>query len=381
MKPRLYSKYHEEVKPALKKDRKYDNLHQVPRIEKIIVHMGLDATLEKSALEDAMNDMKTITGRKPVVNLARKSVSNFKLREGMPIGCHVTLRREVMYEFLDRLTAVALPRIRDFRGINPKSFDGQGNYSMGITEQSIFPEIELDKVKRTQGMDVTIVTSAGTNDEALDLLTRMGMPFASKKAAGADESGEGELSKTDGVADLIFAACKGAGTDEEGIRNALFQLSNRKEWDAVVTAFAERHADFYEGDIIKCLEGELNGKEMSRFVVDPLRGKSIEILEISKVEDVADRIAASCEGAGTDEGRITDAVYQIQSREEWDAAADAFSERHPDFHNGDLMKCLTDELSEAEMETHVLKPLRERDIKILDTPEEETPAPKSEDSE
>jgi large subunit ribosomal protein L5 len=182
MKPRLYSKYHDEVKPALYKDWKYTNLHQVPCIEKIIVHMGLDATLEKSALEDAMNDMKTITGRKPVVNLARKSVSNFKLREGMPIGCHVTLRREVMYEFLDRLTAAALPRIRDFRGINPKSFDGQGNYSMGITEQSIFPEIELDKVKRTQGMDVTIVTSANTNDEALDLLTRMGMPFAKKQS-------------------------------------------------------------------------------------------------------------------------------------------------------------------------------------------------------
>ena len=379
MKPRLYSKYHDEVKPALKKDRNYANMHQVPCIEKIIVHMGLDATLEKSALEDAMNDMKTITGRKPVVNLARKSVSNFKLREGMPIGCHVTLRREVMYEFLDRLTAAALPRIRDFRGINPKSFDGQGNYSMGITEQSIFPEIELDKVKRTQGMDVTIVTSANTNDEALDLLTRMGMPFAGKKALGADGEAE-EISKTDEVAELIFTACKGAGTDEEGIRNALFQLNNRKEWDAVVTAFAERHSDFYEGDIMKCLDGELNGKEMSRFVVDPLRGKGIEILEISKVEDVADRIAASCEGAGTDEGRITDAVYQIQSREEWDAAAAAFSERHDEVHGGDLMKCLTEELSEEEMETHVLKPLRERDIKILDTPAEETPAADSDDS-
>ena len=375
MKPRLYSKYHEEVKPALRKDRNYSNLHQVPCIEKIIVHMGLDATLEKSALEDAMNDMKTITGRKPVVNLARKSVSNFKLREGMPIGCHVTLRREVMYEFLDRLTAVALPRIRDFRGINPKSFDGQGNYSMGITEQSIFPEIEMDKVKRTQGMDVTIVTSAGTNDEALDLLTRMGMPFAGKKAVG--ESEKEELSKTDEVADLVFTACKGAATDEEGIRNALFQLSNRKEWDAVVTAFAERHADFHEGDIMKCLDGELNGKEMSRFVVDPLRGKGIEILEISKVEDVADRIAASCKGVGTEEGRITDAVYQIQSREEWDAAAAAFSKRHPEFHEGDLMKCLTEELSDADIETHVLKPLRERDIKILDAAEEDAPAPKS----
>ena len=368
MKPRLYSKYHDEVKPALKKDRDYTNLHQVPCIEKIIVHMGLDATLEKSALEDAMNDMKTITGRKPVVNLARKSVSNVKLREGMPIGCHVTLRREVMYEFLDRLTAAALPRIRDFRGINPKSFDGQGNYSMGITEQSIFPEIEMDRVKRTQGMDVTIVTSAGTNEEALDLLTRMGMPFAGKKAVGAAGPAE-ELSKTDEVAELIFTACEGSGTDEEGIRNALFQLSNRKEWDAVVAAFAERHSDYCEGDLMKCLNEKLNGKELSRFVVDPLRGKGIEILEISKVEDVADRIAASCEGEGTDPGRITDAVYQIQSLEEWDAAASAFSARHSDFYEGNLMKCLTDKLSEADMETHVLKPLGERDIKILDAPE------------
>ena len=132
-------------------------------------------------MDDAMADMKTITGRKPVVDLARKSVANFKLREGMAIGCHVTLRRDVMWEFLDRLTATALPGIRDFRGINPRSFDGRGNYSLGISDQAIFPEIELDKVKRAQGMDITIVTTAKTNEEALDLLTRMGMPFASKK--------------------------------------------------------------------------------------------------------------------------------------------------------------------------------------------------------
>ena len=181
MKPRLYTKYQEEVKPALKKERGYTNLHQVPVIEKNIVHMGVDAQQEKSAMDDAMADMKIIPGRKPVTNLARKSVANFKLREGMAIGCHVTLRREVMWEFLDRLTATALPGIRDFRGINPRSFDGRGNYSLGISDQAIFPEIELDKVKRTQGMDITIVTSAETNDEALDLLTRMGMPFASKK--------------------------------------------------------------------------------------------------------------------------------------------------------------------------------------------------------
>jgi hypothetical protein len=207
----------------------------------------------------------------------------------------------------------------------------------------------------------------------------MGMPFAGKKAVGGDGEAE-EISKTDEVADLVFNACKGADTDEEGIRNALFQLSNRKEWDAVVAAFAERHADYFEGDLMKCLNEELNGKAISRFVVDPLRGKGIEILEISKVEDVADRIAASCEGEGTDLGRITDAVYQIESREEWDAAAAAFSERHDEVHGGDLMKCLTEELSEEEMETHVLKPLGERDIKILDAPAEETPAADSDDS-
>ena len=190
MKPRLYTKYQEEVKPALKKERGYANLHQVPVIEKIIVHMGVDAQQEKSAMDDAMADMKIITGRKPVVNLARKSVANFKQREGMAIGCHVTLRREVMWEFLDRLTATALPGIRDFRGINPRSFDGRGNYSLGISDQAIFPEIELDKVKRTQGMDITIVTTAETNDEALDLLTRMGMPFASKKEMEIKEAEE-----------------------------------------------------------------------------------------------------------------------------------------------------------------------------------------------
>ena len=202
MKPRLYTKYQEEVKPALKKERGYANLHQVPVIEKIIVHMGVDAQQEKSAMDDAMADMKIITGRKPVKNLARKSVANFKLREGMAIGCHVTLRREVMWEFLDRLTATALPGIRDFRGINPRSFDGRGNYSMGISDKAIFPEIELDKVKRTQGMDITIVTTAETNDEALDLLTRMGMPFASRKEM---EILDGEKAKAKAAAEAKAA--------------------------------------------------------------------------------------------------------------------------------------------------------------------------------
>ena len=180
MESRLYKKYKDEVKPALQTERGYANPHQIPSLDKIVVRMGVDATLEKSALDDAVKDMTTITGRKPVIDKSRKAVSNFKLREGQAIGCHVTLRREVMWEFMDRLTTAALPRIRDFRGINPRGFDGHGNYSMGVSDQSIFPEIELDKVKRTQGMDITFVTTAKTNDEAKDLLTKLGMPFAKK---------------------------------------------------------------------------------------------------------------------------------------------------------------------------------------------------------
>lgn len=178
MKARLYQRYTDVVRPALMEKWKYKNVHQVPRLEKIVVHMGVSASLEKGAVDDAVRDMTSITGRKPVVDKSRKSIANFKLREGQPIGCHVTLRRDVMYEFLDRLAAAALPRIRDFRGISSRAFDGRGNYSMGITEQTIFPEIEADKVKRTQGMDITLVTTAKTNAEALDLLKQMGLPFA-----------------------------------------------------------------------------------------------------------------------------------------------------------------------------------------------------------
>jgi len=178
MKARLYQRYAEVVRPALMEKWKYTNVHQVPRLEKIVVHMGVSASLEKGAVDDAVRDLTSITGRKPVIDKSRKSIANFKLREGQPIGCHVTLRRDVMYEFLDRLAAAALPRIRDFRGISSRAFDGRGNYSMGITEQTIFPEIEADKVKRTQGMDITLVTTAKTNAEALDLLKQMGLPFA-----------------------------------------------------------------------------------------------------------------------------------------------------------------------------------------------------------
>ena len=179
-KPRLTKKYQDEVKPALMEKRKYKNVHQVPSMTKIVINMGVSASLEKAAVDDAAKDLTMITGRKPVIAKSRKSIANFKLREGQAIGCYVTLRREVMYEFFDRLVATALPRIRDFRGVSRRSFDGRGNYSLGISDQTIFPEIELDKIKRQQGMDITIVTSAKTNEEALDLLKMMGMPFSEK---------------------------------------------------------------------------------------------------------------------------------------------------------------------------------------------------------
>ena len=180
MKTRLFEKYMTEVQPALKEKRKYQNVHQIPRIEKIVVNMGVSASLEKGAIEDAAKDLTLITGRKPATSKSRHSIAQFKLREGMPIGCRVTLRKDAMYEFFDRLVATALPRIRDFRGLSPRKFDGRGNYTFGIGDQTIFPEIELDKIKRQQGMDITIVTTAPTNEEALDLLKLMGFPFAEK---------------------------------------------------------------------------------------------------------------------------------------------------------------------------------------------------------
>jgi len=180
MKTRLQEKYENEVKPALKAKRGYTNDHQIPRLEKIVVNMGVSASSEKGALEDAAKDMQLITGRKPATCMSRKSIANFKLRENQAIGCRVTLRRHAMYEFLDRLVAATLPRIRDFRGISPRSFDGRGNYSLGLPDQTVFPEIELEKIKRQQGMDITIVTSSQTNEEAFELLKAMGMPFAEK---------------------------------------------------------------------------------------------------------------------------------------------------------------------------------------------------------
>jgi len=178
---RLKEKYVKEVFPALKSDFDYKNPHQVPKIVKVVLNMGVGrAGVQNSkAVDAAAADLELIAGQKPVITKARKSIANFKLREGMPIGCSVTLRGKRMYEFLDRLVNVALPRVRDFRGISRKSFDGAGNYSMGVTEQIIFPEISLDKTT-IKGLSITVVTTAKTNDEARALLEKTGFPFRKK---------------------------------------------------------------------------------------------------------------------------------------------------------------------------------------------------------
>lgn len=176
--PRLQKKYREEVVPALMEQFQYGSIMEVPRLVKISLNQGIgEATQDKKLVETALNEMSMIAGQKAVPTRARKSISNFKLRDGMTIGARVTLRKARMYDFLDRLISVALPRVRDFRGINDKSFDGRGNYSMGITEHIIFPEIDLDKVSRITGMDVTFVTTATTDAEALALLKGLGLPF------------------------------------------------------------------------------------------------------------------------------------------------------------------------------------------------------------
>ncbi|WP_293643761.1 50S ribosomal protein L5 [Thiolapillus sp.] len=175
---RLQDHYKEQVIPALIEKFGYKSVMQVPRIEKITLNMGVgEATGDKKILQNAVGDMVQIAGQRPVVTLARKSVAGFKIREGWPIGCKVTLRAERMYEFLDRLVNIAIPRIRDFRGLNPKSFDGRGNYSMGVKEQIIFPEVEYDKIDALRGMDITITTSAGSDEEGKALLEGFNFPF------------------------------------------------------------------------------------------------------------------------------------------------------------------------------------------------------------
>ncbi|MCB0522903.1 MAG: 50S ribosomal protein L5 [Saprospiraceae bacterium] len=176
--PRLKEKYQKEVAPALMQQFSYSTVMQVPKLQKICINQGIgDATGDKKLIDNAATELTMIAGQKAVPTIARKSVSNFKLREGMPIGVRVTLRGERMYEFLDRFITVALPRVRDFRGVNDKSFDGRGNYSMGITEQIIFPEIDIDKVNKIMGMDISFVTSASTDAEAYALLKELGIPF------------------------------------------------------------------------------------------------------------------------------------------------------------------------------------------------------------
>jgi large subunit ribosomal protein L5 len=182
MPSRLRERYDAEVKPALHKEFAYDNIMQVPRLHKVTVNIGLgEATRDSKVLDAAARDLGTITGQHPIINRAKKSIAGFRLREGMPIGVSVTLRGERMYEFVDRFITIALPRVRDFRGVPEKAFDGRGNYTLGLREQLIFPEIDYDKIDRIRGMEVTIVTSARTDPEARRLLELLGMPF--QKAA------------------------------------------------------------------------------------------------------------------------------------------------------------------------------------------------------
>jgi large subunit ribosomal protein L5 len=181
--PRLKVRFREELVPRLVQELGYENVMQAPRLEKIVVNMGIgDAVKDGRMLDAALGDLEVITGQKPVVTKARKSIAGFKLREGMSIGAKVTLRGDRLWEFLDRILSLALPRIRDFRGLNPNAFDGHGNYTLGVTEQLIFPEIDYDKVAKVRGMDITIVTTASTDEEGRALFTALGFPFAGAEA-------------------------------------------------------------------------------------------------------------------------------------------------------------------------------------------------------
>jgi large subunit ribosomal protein L5 len=180
--PRLQNKYKDEVVPALMKKFGYSSVMQCPRLVKVCLNQGVKGSVaDKKLIDDAVKEMTMISGQKAVPTLSKKDISNFKLRKAMPIGCRVTLRGNNMFDFLDRMISVTLPRVRDFKGINDKSFDGRGNYTMGVTEQIIFPEIDIDKIARISGMDITFVTTAKTNEEAYELLKEMGMPFKNIK--------------------------------------------------------------------------------------------------------------------------------------------------------------------------------------------------------
>jgi large subunit ribosomal protein L5 len=182
--PRLKSRYREEIRPRLRDELALSNIMEVPRLEKIVVNMGVgEAVTDAKVLDGAVRDLETITGQRPRVNRARKSIAGFKLRAGTPIGAKVTLRGDRMWDFLDRLLATALPRIRDFRGLSPRSFDGRGNYTFGVTEQLIFPEVDYDSIDRVRGMDITVVTTAESDEHALALLEALGFPFSRDQAA------------------------------------------------------------------------------------------------------------------------------------------------------------------------------------------------------
>src|SRR5438132_4626029 len=182
MENEFYRHYKERVVPALRERHKYKNVHQIPRVDKVVINTSVGSQTDlKQAMEEAKTELALITGQKPAETKSKKSISNFKLRKGQVIGAKVTLRGDRMYEFLERLIKMALPRIRDFRGISAKAFDGRGNYTLGVQDQSIFPEVELDRIKRNVGFDITIVTTAKTNDEAKALLTELGVPFSDKK--------------------------------------------------------------------------------------------------------------------------------------------------------------------------------------------------------
>ena len=178
----LAKEYKERIAPALKESRGYKNIMEVPKISKVVVNCCIGSAVDtKVALEDALNEVRMVTGQQPIKTVSTKSIANFKLREGQEIGAKVTLRGPIMYEFLERLIRTALPRIRDFRGVSPRAFDGRGTYTLGVKDQTIFPEVELDKVKRNLGMDITIVTTANKNEEAKELLALFGMPFSDRK--------------------------------------------------------------------------------------------------------------------------------------------------------------------------------------------------------
>ncbi len=187
--PRLKQRYNDEIAKAMTEKFGYKNALEVPRLEKIVLNMGVgEASQDKKKVQTAAEEMQLIAGQKPVITKAKKSIAQFKLREGMPIGCKVTLRRDRMYEFLDRLVTIAMPRIRDFRGLNPRSFDGNGNYAMGLKEQLVFPEISYDRIEKVRGMDIIVTTTAKTDEEARELLRLFGFPFPAESAEQQKEA-------------------------------------------------------------------------------------------------------------------------------------------------------------------------------------------------